>query len=164
MKKLCGTIFVIGLSAVCTASISQAQQNGKGSAPQPVVVQPGAPGQPSHTLPAGTKGVLPLWSEADVNFMQGMIMHHAQAVEMTALIPSRTENKEIRLLGEKISISQTDEINFMKRWLTARGEPTSLPMPDMKGMDTSSHAMPLMPGMLTPEQMEALRNAKGAEF
>jgi uncharacterized protein (DUF305 family) len=164
MKKMCGTIFVFGLSAVCMASISQAQQNGKSSAPQPVVVQPGAPGQPSRTLPADTKGVLPLWSEADVNFMQGMIMHHAQAVEMTALIPSRTENKEIRLLGEKISISQTDEINFMKRWLTARGEPTSLPMPEMKGMDMSSHAMPLMPGMLTPEQMEALRNAKGAEF
>jgi uncharacterized protein (DUF305 family) len=164
MKKMCGTILVFGLSAVCMASISQAQQNGKSSAPQPVVVQPGAPGQPSRTLPADTKGVLPLWSEADVNFMQGMIMHHAQAVEMTALIPSRTENKEIRLLGEKISISQTDEINFMKRWLTARGEPTSLPMPEMKGMDMSSHAMPLMPGMLTPEQMEALRNAKGAEF
>lgn len=176
LNKAIGTILAIGISAVCMASLSAAQQNGKSSASaaQPVVVQPGAPGQPSHTLPANTKGVLPLWSPADVNFMQGMIMHHAQAVEMTALIPSRTENKEIRLLGEKISISQTDEINFMKRWLTARGEPTSLPMPEMKGMDMSSHAMPmnatppnampLMPGMLTPEQMEALRNAKGAEF
>lgn len=164
MKKLCGAIFAIGISAICVASASSAQQNGKSSAAQTVVVQPGAPGQPSRTLPADTKGVLPHWSDADVKFMQGMIMHHAQAVEMTALIPSRTENKEIRLLGEKISISQTDEINFMKRWLTARGEPTSLPMPDMKGMDMSSHAMPLMPGMLTPEQMEALRNAKGEEF
>ncbi|HKS81577.1 MAG TPA: DUF305 domain-containing protein [Candidatus Acidoferrales bacterium] len=169
MKTICGAIFLIGISALCMASIPTPQKNGSSSAPQPVVVQPGAPGQPSRTLPANTKGVLPLWSPADVKFMQGMIMHHAQAVEMTALIPSRTDNKEIRLLGEKISISQTDEINFMKRWLTARGESTSLPMPEMKGMDMSSHAMPsnsmpLMPGMLTPEQMKALRNAQGEEF
>ncbi len=93
--------------------------------------------------------------------MQGMIMHHAQAVEMTALISSHTENKELRTLGARISHSQTDEIKFMKRWLAARGEPTSMPMPAGMGM---AHPMPLMPGMLTPEQMEALRKARGAEF
>jgi len=94
--------------------------------------------------------------------MQGMIMHHAQAVEMTALIPSHTENKDLRLLGARISSSQSSEINFMKRWLAARGEPVSMPMPDMKNM--SGHQMLLMPGMLTPEQMAALRKAKGDEF
>ena len=57
---------------------------------QPVVVQPGAPGQPTRMLPASTKGTLPPLSKKDVEFMQGMIMHHAQAVEMTALIDSRT--------------------------------------------------------------------------
>ena len=62
-------------------------------------------------------------SPADVQFMQGMIMHHAQAVEMTALIESHTENKDLRLLGARISHSQSDEIKFMKRWLAARGEP-----------------------------------------
>jgi uncharacterized protein (DUF305 family) len=154
-------ISALALTAVFVAGAAWGQQS---NSTAPVVVQPGAPGQPSRTLPSSTKGTLPQWTEADVEFMQGMIMHHAQAVEMTALISSRTENKEVRLLGDKISISQTDEINFMKRWLTARGEPTSLPMPDMKGMDMSSQAMPLMPGMLTPEQMEALRNAKGTEF
>jgi uncharacterized protein (DUF305 family) len=92
-----------------------------------------------------------------------MIMHHAQAVEMTALIPSHTLNKEMRTLGARISSSQTDEIKFMKRWLTARGEPVSMPMPAMASTDMH-HAMPLMPGMLTPEQMEALRKAKDAEF
>ena len=96
--------------------------------------------------------------------MQGMIMHHAQAVEMTALIPSHTENKDLRLLGARISSSQSDEIKFMKRWLAARGEPVSMAMPGMKDMDMSGHPMPLMPGMLTPEQMEALRKAKGDEF
>jgi uncharacterized protein (DUF305 family) len=96
--------------------------------------------------------------------MQGMIMHHAQAVEMTALIASHTENKDLRSLGARISSSQSDEIKFMKRWLAARGEPVSMAMPGMKDMDMSRHPMALMPGMLTPEQMEALRKANGAEF
>src|SRR6266576_6346394 len=129
----------------------------------PVVVQPGAPGQPTRTLPPSTRATLPLRSPADVEFMQGMIMHHAQAVEMTALIESHTTNKDLRLLGARISHSQSDEIEFMKRWLTARGEPTSMKMPEMPGMDMSSHSM-LMPGMLTPRQMEALKKANGAEF
>jgi len=135
----------------------------------PVVVQPGAPGQPTRTLPPSTRATLPPSSPKDVEFMQGMIMHHAQAVEMTALIESRTQNKELRLLGARISHSQAEEIRFMKRWLEARGEPTELPMMpkmsgmDMPGMDMSKHEM-LMPGMLTAKQMEALRNAKGAEF
>jgi uncharacterized protein (DUF305 family) len=130
----------------------------------PVVVQPGAPGKPSKTLPHSTKATLPPRSQADVEFMQGMIMHHAQAVEMTALIPSHTDNGDLRSLGARISSSQSDEIKFMKRWLAARGEPLSMPMPDMPGMDKSRHSMALMPGMLTPEQMDALRKAKGVEF
>ena len=96
--------------------------------------------------------------------MQGMIMHHAQAVEMTALISSHTENKNLRTLSARISRSQQDEIKFMKRWLAARGEPLSLPMAAMEGMGMPHHAAMLMPGMLTPEQMEALREAQGAEF
>jgi uncharacterized protein (DUF305 family) len=130
----------------------------------PVVVQPGAPGKPSRTLAPSTKGALPPRSHADVEFMQGMIMHHAQAVEMTALILTHTENKELRSLGARISSSQSDEIKFMKRWLAARGEAISMAMPGMPDMDASGKPMALMPGMLTPEQMEALRKAKGAEF
>jgi len=129
----------------------------------PVVVQPGAPGQPTRTLPPTTRATLPPHSPADTQFMQNMIMHHAQAVEMTALIDTHTENKELRSLGARISRSQSDEIKFMKRWLTARDEPTSPPMHHMPGMDMSTHQM-LMPGMLTAEQMAALRNAKGHEF
>ena len=140
----------------------------------PVVVQPGAPGQPSRTLPPSTRATLPPRSPADVRFMPGMIMHHAQAVEMTALIESHTTTKDLRSLGARISHSQTDEIKFMKRWLEARGEPTREPisamMPEMPGMDMSSdmsshasHSM-LMPGMLTEKQMAALKKAKGAAF
>ena len=89
-------------------------------------------------------------------------MHHAQAVEMTALISSHTENKDLRSLGARISSSQSDEIRFMRRWLAARGEPVSMAMTGMRNM--GSHPMALMPGMLSPEQMEALRNAKGPDF
>jgi uncharacterized protein (DUF305 family) len=144
----------------------QAEPNG------PVVVQPGAPGQPTRTLPSSTRATLPPPSPADVQFMQGMIMHHAQAVEMTALIESHTQNRELRTLGERISRSQSDEIKFMERWLAARGQPTLMARShgsqrshghELHGMEISGHQM-LMPGMLTAKQMDALRNAKGKEF
>jgi uncharacterized protein (DUF305 family) len=96
--------------------------------------------------------------------MQGMIFHHAQAVEMTAMIPSHTENKNLRSLGARISSSQSDEIKFMKRWLAARGESVPKTMPNMPGMNMSGATVALMPGMLTPEQMDGLRKAKGPEF
>jgi uncharacterized protein (DUF305 family) len=136
------------------------------TAAAPVVVQPGAPGQPTKTLPASTHASLPPLAPADVEFMQGMIMHHSQAVEMTALIPSHTDNKALGELGARISSSQQDEIKFMQRWLAQRGQPTSMPgeMAGMSGMDKNGKAMPLMPGMLTAEQMDALRKARGAEF
>jgi uncharacterized protein (DUF305 family) len=131
---------------------------------KPVVVQPGAPGKPSKTLPPSTRATLPPRSQADVEFMQGMIMHHSQAVEMTALIVSHTENEDLRLLGARISSSQSDEIKFMRRWLATRGEPVSVAKPGMPRMEMSRESMALMPGMLTPEQMETLREAKGAAF
>ena len=99
--------------------------------------------------------------------MQGMIMHHGQAVEMTALIEARTQNKELRLLGARISQSQSDEMNFMKRWLEARKQPIAMPMKGMEGMDMPGMDMSsqmLMPGMLTKKQMNALKKADGAEF
>jgi uncharacterized protein (DUF305 family) len=158
---LCGTLLAASATAVFFSAPARAQQTDPGA---PVVVQPGAPGKPSKTLSPSTKGTLPPRSQADVEFMQGMIMHHSQAVEMTALIPSRTENKDLRSLGAKISSSQSDEIRFMQRWLAARGEAISMSMPGMPDMDKSGQPMALMPGMLSLEQMEALRNAKGAEF
>src|SRR6266545_701380 len=126
-----------GLMAAGTLSLFfslpvYAQQADPGT---PVIVQPGAPGQPTRTLPSSTRAMLPPSSPKNVEFMQGMIIHHAQAVEMTALIESRTTNEELRLLGARISHSQSEEIKFMQRWLEARGEPASLPMKNMGGMD-----------------------------
>jgi uncharacterized protein (DUF305 family) len=133
-----------------------------------VVVQPGLPGQPTKTLSPSTRAKLPPRSPKDVEFMQGMIMHHGQAVEMTALIESNTKNKEIRLLGARISQSQSDEMKFMKHWLEIRGESTSMSgmsNMEMSGMDMSHHNHHMqMPGMLTSKQMDALRKAKGEQF
>src|SRR5580692_3925894 len=156
MRALIGA----GVLGIFVSPATLAQQNDPA---KPVVVQPGAPGAASKTLPSSTRATLPPRSPADVEFMQGMILHHAQAVEMTAMIPSHTQNKDLRLLGARISSSQSDEIKFMKRWLGARGESISMPMAGMQ-MDSSGHAMALMPGMLTPEQMDALRKAKGIDF
>ena len=163
---LSGSAFVSVLAAAgtlltsCSLTVS-AQQTEQST---PVVVQPGAPGKPTRRLPSTTRATLPPASPADVQFMQGMIVHHAQAVEMTALIESHTENKDVRSLGARISRSQSDEIKFMKRWLASRGQPVSSATHDMQHMHMSHGAMGLMPGMLTPEQMDALRKAKGREF
>jgi uncharacterized protein (DUF305 family) len=155
----CLCVGVLACSGAIAPMLHAQRANG-----EPAVVQPGAPGEPTRTLPADTHATLPPISRPDVEFMQGMIMHHSQAVEMTALIPSHTENKQVRSLGAKISSSQADEIRMMQRWLAARGQATSMEMPGMPGMDTSGNAMALMPGMLTPEQMDALRKARGEEF
>lgn len=94
------------------------------------------------------------YAEADVRFMQGMIHHHAQALEMTALVTDRTKSVDIHRLARRITISQRDEIARMERWLEARSK-------EVPG--GHSHG-PLMPGMLTGEQMGRLAAAQGEEF
>ena len=155
--------------AIGNAIVAVLLLTGAAVAQEPVVVQPGAPGQPTKTLPSSTRVTLPTVSAKDVEFMQGMIMHHAQAVEMSALIEARTTNKELRLLGARISHTQADEMRFMERWLVARGQSTKMSGHghdhDHMDMDMDmSDDKPPMPGMLSKKQMDALRKAKGAEF
>src|SRR5215467_10703682 len=128
---------LLAASVFFAASSALAQQSG----PQPSVVQPGPPGAPTKKLPSSTHATLPPKSKADVEFMQGMIHHHAQAIEMTALIASHSQNKDLQALGSRISSSQTDEIKFMKRWLAARGEYVPYAAPE------AGHDMSNMPGM-----------------
>jgi uncharacterized protein (DUF305 family) len=152
------------------AAAALAQQSKPATAPVPIV-QPGAPGQPSKTLsPSAVRSTRPP-AEADIDFMQGMIMHHSQAVEMVDLLRTRGKSPALMALGEKISLSQTDEIKFMKQWLTDRGKPLTMDhskMMDMSNANGTDHkdgmGDMLMPGMLTPEQMAALAKAQGAEF
>lgn len=150
----------IGLAGTPTS----AQHSDSGT---PVIVRPGAPGQPTQVLPPTTRGYLLPTSRKDVEFMQGMIMHHAQAVEMTDLIDSRTKNPDIRKLGSRISQSQADEMKFMERWLELRKDSIAMSLPGGKsshGHGAVKSGSLQMPGMLSPEQMESLKKAKGTEF
>ena len=159
---------IVAALVFLSAATAPAQQTNLNS-DNPPIVQPGAPGQISKILSPATAGVpLRAPAEADISFMQGMIMHHSQAVEMTDLLRTRSRNKDLQSLGKRISISQTDEMKYMKQWLEDRGQPLS--MGGMKGMDHGSmHNMdmgsrPLMPGMLTSQQMQALSKATGRAF
>jgi uncharacterized protein (DUF305 family) len=126
----------------------------------PPIVQPGAPGQPSQVISAIKAADLSQveYIGADIKFMQGMIGHHAQAVEMVAMIPTHTKRAELRYLGERIDISQTDEIRMMQEWLRSRGQQ----VPGVTAMHM--HGATLMPGMLTEDEMERLGTARDAEF
>jgi uncharacterized protein (DUF305 family) len=143
------------LTAVAGASCRSA-----GVKPGPQIVQPGAPGEPSRVIAADKAVDLSKvqFTTADVKFMQGMIGHHAQAIEMTDLLASRTANADMRKLAQRIELSQADEIKMMQRWLEVRGQ--DVPGPHALHM----HGATLMPGMLTPDEMERLAAAKGAEF
>jgi uncharacterized protein (DUF305 family) len=125
----------------------------------PRIVQPGAPGQASREITAAeaadTAGVR--HRAADVRFMQGMIGHHAQAVEMVGLVAGRTTNEDLRRLALRIEVSQKDEMQMMRDWLEHRGEP----LPDPHAHHTA-HGQ--MPGMLTAEQMARLSEARGPAF
>lgn len=130
------------------------------------IVQPGAPGQPGKLLTEATARIAPRAPFGpDIEFMQGMIMHHSQAVDMVALLRTRGKSPVLKSFGEKISISQTDEIGFMERWLEERGQPTTMKMDHSKMTAAEMKNMNmLMPGMLTPQQMAALAKARGAQF
>ncbi|NND72997.1 MAG: DUF305 domain-containing protein [Rhodothermales bacterium] len=125
------------------------------------VVQPGAPGEPSRIIDGESLGNdVAAYTEADVNFMQGMIGHHAQALDMTALIEDRTGRRDLRLLGMRISASQKDEIKLMQNWLRKKGEE----VPDGTAHHMVHGHAELMPGMLNMEQMQELEQASGNDF
>jgi uncharacterized protein (DUF305 family) len=115
----------------------------------------------------------PSYTAADVHFMQGMIGHHAQALAMTALIPTRSSRQDIRMLGQRITVSQKDEIAMMQQWLRDRHQqvPAGDAQPGRHTMAGNSMNMPgmamsdtLMPGMLTSEQLAGLAKTTGDEF
>ena len=148
-------LIALGL-LVTLAGVSCRSLGGDGA---PALVQPGPPGQPTRTVSAaeavaGTARV----SDADVRFMQDMLVHHAQAVEMTALLRARTTRGDMRLLAGRIEASQDDEMAFMRRWLEARGH-------DVPGAHAGhEHGAALMPGMLTPPEIERLAASRGPAF
>jgi uncharacterized protein (DUF305 family) len=148
----------LGVPAVIAIVAGCASGRGADSTTDPAPI-PAAEAMPEEAHShAGMQSRLPAtagpgYTVADVRFMQDMIGHHAQAVEMAALLPGRAAGEPLTRLAEKIDISQRDEIAFMERWLRDRGQA----VPERR------HAMP-MPGMLTPEQMARLSAASGREF
>ncbi|MCY7398129.1 MAG: DUF305 domain-containing protein [Sphingomonas bacterium] len=141
---------------------------------QPVsIVQPGAPGTPVRVItPAEAARIANTrFTAADIAFMQMMVVHHNQAVEMAALAPSRTKNPQLLTVAGRITASQKDEMRFMREWLTARGAPLAMPAMDhaamghgAMGQPAMGTGVPTMKGMATPAQMVALAAAKGATF
>jgi uncharacterized protein (DUF305 family) len=145
------------------------------------IFQPGPPGAPSQRITADRALELARTSftEDDVRFMQHMIVHHAQAVEMVGLLEMHGANARVKLLGRRIALSQEAEMELMRSWLIARDQSTEMAMDhggmDHGAMDHSAHAghaghamapseTPIMPGMLSPAQMHALTNARGEAF
>ena len=128
---------------------------------QAPIIQPGPPGSPSRELSAdeAIEIAKTSYSAVDVRFMQDMIPHHHQALEMAELVEDRTNNPEVVDVAGRIDVSQMDEIEFMQQWLRERGE--RVPDPgDHDAMHTDHH----MAGMATPEQMAELAAAEGTDF
>jgi uncharacterized protein (DUF305 family) len=126
-------------------------------------VRPPAPGEASGVVTRETMADTrrPRHTAADTRFMQHMIGHHAQALEMTKLVPSRTSREDMRLLAERIDVSQRDEIALMRQWLQQRRE--EVPSPDAHHHAAMGHGQ-LMPGMLTAAELDRLAKATGREF
>lgn len=143
---------------VCTAACRTAQPSPAASASAPPLIQPGAPGQAAKVLPPAQATDLSKvgHTRADVAFMQGMIGHHLQAIDMVALINTNSNNEDLKKLGLRIQVSQEDEIKMMQDWLKARGA-------EVPGAH-AHHTGPMMPGMLSPDEMARLAAAKGVEF
>jgi len=127
---------------------------------KPPLLQPGIPGESTRIIDVNEAVDLSRVEArlADVQFMQGMIGHHAQALEMTSLLYDRTDWQNIRMLAQRIDVSQADEIKMMQDWLRVRGEES----PDVHAHH--GHGAMLMPGMLTSEQMTDLAAATGPDF
>ena len=127
---------------------------------QPPIVQPGAPGEPSKEIsPEQARDLSRVqYVGADIKFMQGMIGHHAQAIEMTNLLATRTGSVDMKKLAQRIELSQVDEIKVMQEWLRQRGQQVPT------GNEHHTHGAALMPGMLTEDEMRQLAAVRGKGF
>ena len=156
------TFALVFLTMACRSAavdpLSPAENAGQSEVGTPApLLQGGAPGEASRNITVEEATDLSgiQHTPADVAFMQGMIGHHAQALEMTALLYERSTWQDIRMLAQRIDVSQADEINMMQDWLVVRDE----------GMaEHHAHGTMLMPGMLTPDQMAELAAATGSDF
>ena len=161
LRRVFVLVALLALCALPLAGCSGDKDDGDDAAP--IIVQPGAPGQPSRTVSPEDLPELegPGYNAADVRFMQGMIHHHAQALVMTGLVPSHTKSRDLRLIAKRIELSQESEIELMQQWLRDRDEE----VPAVSGgHHAHSDAAPHMPGMASQAQLDELESARGVAF
>lgn len=130
-------------------------------APSPGAVETSPTPEPIPSAPSGPAAARQPYTAADVRFMSAMIGHHAQAIEMSRLVPERTTSGDIRTLAGRIINAQQDDIRLMQTWLRDRGE--AVPEPGGHA-GHEGHDGGLMQGMLTPAQMAELAAARGKDF
>lgn len=146
---------VAGLAALLTAVACAPPP--EPAAPSPIPAAAVDSVAPGHVHPSTEPS-----AGADAQFLQHMVAHHAQALVMTALVPGRTGHPGIRLLAERMDVSQRDEIALMQGWLRARGESVPAADPAHAMHDADRHAG--MPGMLSAAELAQLSAARGGEF
>ena len=161
----CGLALALSLSA-CTSEEpagSAAGTSGDGSAD---ILQPGGPGEDNATLAPedAEKAVAPTFNEADVAFMQMMVPHHAQAIEMAKLAERHARSGDVRALAARIRAAQGPEILMMAAWLDERDMAVPTAAEDPSEWDHGQHGHNGMSGMLTETQMKELARARGAAF
>ncbi|GAA4591223.1 DUF305 domain-containing protein [Planotetraspora phitsanulokensis] len=155
MRAALLTAIVIGTATLAGCSGSSEPTEARPTAP---VIAPGRPGEQARTLsPTETVPAVPSPSAnaADVLFMQDMIVHHRQALDMSDLAPTRAASDAVKRMAARINDAQGPEISAMTRWLEQQGQR----LPDHHELEHHD-----MPGMATPEQLDALRKAGGADF
>jgi uncharacterized protein (DUF305 family) len=148
----------------CCAFVALACSNPQGAVQ--TTPQPAAPsGDPAGIAKAQADSLRHPYTEADIEFMSHMISHHAQAIKMAGWAASHGASSSVQTLAERIINAQQDEIRTMQQWLRDRRQPVPEPNPNgfKMVMDGVEHEM-LMPGMLTPQQMQQLDQARGTEF
>jgi uncharacterized protein (DUF305 family) len=152
-------------AGVATALMVAALSGCGGAAGQPGLsgVGPAQPTAQSIPMEQVTSADPSSYTRADVDFMQGMIAHHAQAIVMTGMVSGRSSRPDVQLLARRIDMSQAEEIEIMQRWLSERGE--EVPSPDDAHAHHGHHGhATLMPGMLTEEELARLAASRGPEF
>ncbi|MDX3801255.1 DUF305 domain-containing protein [Streptomyces sp. AK04-3B] len=146
------------LLALALAGCDSGTDAGSGAVSGPSVIAPGKPGEANRTLSAQDAAEQRADDDtpnsADVSYARKMIEHHAQALEMTALVPDRAASGDVKRLAQRISAAQGPEIKAMEGWLTTHGQKTT----------GGGHTHMAMPGMATPAQLTALRAARGKAF
>lgn len=160
MVLVAAVAVALALALAPTGGCSSDSGDSGGDGDDARTVQPGAPGEESRELSddEASSITVPEHTDADTAFMQDMIIHHRQALEMTALVDDRAESDDLPTLAERITETQETEIGQLEAWLTERDE--DVPSEE----DIDDHASHDMPGMATPEQIESLEAARGPAF